>query len=207
MEVGGSGFQLYSIYAANNGRTKFESPAGVEGWADGITLLRCDNSTVHDSWAVDNTDIGIVVGSGTGCTIEHNTISNLNRVAFAGFHEGTFLGATSQPNAQYRYNTISSGYNLEAFGLVVGYHPWSNGSLFDLDEIGTVRNNNIQGAVVNLAIDGIQSGLITGNTMSGHQGNDGWGCSLTYNYTAGDYGSASLQSGWVPLVYHFGACF
>jgi len=49
---------------------------------------------------------------------------------------------------------------------------------------------------VGSAVDGISAGVVNNNSFSGAQGNRGYHCSTSANYTAGHWGSAFVQGGW-----------
>jgi hypothetical protein len=95
---------------------------------------------------------------------------------------------------------------MMAFGIAVGYEPWwheGNGLDAFTPDAGSITNNTISGAVVNLAIEGIGAGYVADNTMSGHQGSFGFGCSLSMDYSAHFFGTATIQPGW-STVWFFG---
>jgi hypothetical protein len=196
LEVTGDSYEVYSVTAANNG-----SVSSGE-WADGITLLRCDGGYVHDNDIHDNTDIDLAVGRGEGCIVRYNAIDNSSKYSFAGMSVGS---DGSHYGSEYKDNTVSSGYNLMGFGLIVGSHPWNTSST--ASDIGTVSYNTISGAVVNLAIDGISTGSVVNNSMSSPQGSAGYNCSTSANYTIAHYGTATLQGSWnASRHYHPGGC-
>jgi len=199
MEVDGSNFEITNSYFGGNGIPEDE-PGASARWSDGLTLLRCDNGYVAYNDALDNTDIGIVVGGGNECIIERNTLRNYNKYAFGGLHIGSFPnGGRTHPNSFYRWNETDSGYDKQAFGLIVGFHPWGNEPV---DWAGEVVDNASYGAVTTLAVDGINGGVIQRNIWGSAQGSNGFGCnSGLANYTAGHFGAASLQGGYLERVY------
>jgi hypothetical protein len=210
MEVSGSNYEIWNNWVHHNGREEGTMPG--DPWSDGITLLRCDNGYVHHNRAENNTDIDIVVGGGNGCRIQNNTIrhtqvgSELPLYGFAGLHIGWFpAGGSNHANSTYSGNTIFSDTNKLAFGVFVGFHPWN--PTISVANGGRVQANSTSGAVVPLAIDGISFGTVTSNTASGARGSNGFGsCTRSSNYTAGDWGSTSIQSGWIQRTYHNGSC-
>ena len=207
MEVEGSGFEIENSVFSKNGLGIGETYYSDEPWSDGLTLLTCDGGWVHDNNMWDNTDIGLVVGNGEECTIEYNYITQTDKHAFAGFHVGYF-NSGDQSGSVYSNNQIGSYEDMMAFGLMVGMHPW-NPSLTVVDA-GSVVENEIDGAVINLAIDGISDGLVDDNTTSNAQGTVGFnGCANSYageEYTAAHYGSATIQSGSIAIYFH-GSCY
>lgn len=200
MQVTGSNFQIYSIYFAWNGYSS--KPGASQPWADGLTLTRCDGGYVHSNNFVDNTDVDLMAGNGIGCVVQANTITHVGAYGFAGIHvgqEGSRAGST------LAYNSVNANYNTLAFGIIVGPHPWRD---FEwTPDVGVVRDNSSNGAVVNVAVDGIQAGAVYSNAATNAQGNDGWGgCTLAADYTAGDFGSAYVAPGYIWRTYHGGGC-
>lgn len=197
LEVSGSDFEVRDNYIAHNG---YDSGDGSP-WSDGITIHYCNTGYIARNTVIDSTDVGIVSGGGN-CRIEGNTIEQVGVHAFAAMHVGNFDGGYGlHTNAVFSGNTITSAYDKAAFGLVVGYHPWD--PFVPVDDAGSITDNSSNGAVVNLAIDGVGTGTVQSNRMSNAQGTWGLNCDLAADYTAGDvYGALSYQSGWVPRRYH-----
>ena len=206
MEVLGRDYEIANNLIANNG---LESGA-PEPWADGITLLNCTGGYVHDNTIKESTDVGLVVGGGRGCRIENNIISQSAAYAFAGFHVYNFnVGTGGQGNhagSVYKGNRITSSLNKMGFGLGVGSHPWDKGHT--VSDAGVITANTISGAVVNLAVDGVDNGRITGNALSGARGSRtvAVNCRSSANYTAGHFGKTVLQPGWIGVTFHDGGC-
>lgn len=194
LEARGDSFEIYSIYSANNGTNSYMQ------WADGMTLLRCDGGYVHDNYMLDNTDVGLVVFKGDYCTIANNSIENTGTYGFAGLGVGNPVSDTSATMAGSvtTGNTIYASQNLLSFGMAVGAHAWGSVTLVDA---GEVSYNSAQGAVVNLAVDGIAAGVISNNSMSSASGTAYFTCPITANYTAGHFGSSSLQGGYTSAVH------
>lgn len=209
MEVNGIDFDIYSNYLADNGFEEGEGSDVYEQWADGLTITGCWGGHAYNNVAVDNTDVGIVVGEGENCVIDYNEIEQTDKYAFAAFHVGTFgVDEAEHTNASYYENTIVSALDKAGFGLAVGMHPWS--AILDLADCGAVVENNISGAVVNLAIDGVRAGEVTANSMSDARGGRGKnGCDYSGNYTAGDaeFSNMTVQTGYYGLVNHPSGCY
>lgn len=209
-EVVGRRFEIARSFFGHNGKP-LEGALGVrDPWADGLTLLRCDDGHVHHNRFLDNTDIGLVSGGGKGCRVELNSIEQRDVFAFAGLHVWNFDsgdgGQGDHADSVYRDNTIVSSLNSMAIGLMVGTHPWDTRRV--VKDAGTVTENDVSGAVVNLAVDGIERGSVRANRTSGARGIRGIGlCPLSAEYTAAHYGEASLQSGAIARAYHGGLCF
>jgi hypothetical protein len=199
MNVQGSSFTVRNSYFHDNGYEEGHNP---NSWADGLTVQSCFGCWIHDNVMSDNTDIGLVVGGGYG-TVEDNDISNEFVHAFAGMHIGWFPpGGGDHSGMTYDSNTIHCDEeDMMAFGLIIGYEPWFTGYNSDnygfVDDAGYVTNNTIEGAVVNLAIDGIGDGYVDNNSVSNNRGIWGFNnCSISRAYTAHFFGDATIQADW-----------
>jgi len=204
MIVLGSNFEVYDNYVAYNGRDQFD-PAPGDHWSDGITALNCSSSSIHDNIAVDNTDVDIVV-DGDHCLVYSNGIFNGGAYAFAGIQVG-FFGFGNQVGSEYWNNSIHGDADDRlGIGLMVGFDPWD--SSVQLTYAGYVHDNVIDGAGINLVIEGIDAGTIVNNSMSNPRGTwAGVDCQKgPLNYTAWDFGSATIQPGWTPMSYDNGVC-
>jgi len=100
---------------------------------------------------------------------------------------------------------VSSAYNLLGFGMIVGCHPWGacgGGYASNL----SVHDNVALGAVVNLAVDGLNGGSVQNNITRGAQGTRVLNCALSADYTAGHFFNlSSLQPGYVNRTFDIGA--
>jgi hypothetical protein len=199
-EVSGNDFDLYSILAADNGT---EATAGGP-FADGITLQRCDGGHLHDSWIEENSDVGLMFFRGVNCLVDNNRIRQLNRRVFSAFSIGSDKDNSDFSGTVVENNTVEVGFDRSPTGINVGPHI-ANPSVV-VTNAGTIRNNTISGAVVNLLIDGIQAGSIVNNTMSNHQGSYLLPCGSSADFTAGHFGSATLSGGWTCWVYDGCGC-
>ncbi len=191
----------------DTGSTAALSPGVPEPWSDGLTLLSCERGKVHGNKLSDNTDINLVVGGGHDCVIEGNTIEQTHIYGFAGLHIWNFdlSGKGDHAGSVYRKNTITAAKDTLAFGIGVGGHAWS--STTHVHDAGTVTQNVVRGAVVGLAVDGIEKGTVTGNDVKESRGSDAmYDCTKSANYTAGHFGEAKLDPGYVGRVYHDGNC-
>jgi len=198
----GGNFEINSVFFGGNG---FPQNEVDHQYANGMHVTRCTGGYIHNNWFVDNTDVGLAIVSGYNCQVLWNEITNYNAEAFAGLHVGDTTDNQDLSGAVVAYNTINSGYNKLPFGLVVGPHPWNAG--FTYANVGEVRNNTIAGAVVNLAIDGIDSGYISDNVTSGHQGDRAFNCpGFSAEATAIHFGSATINQTYIPKHYHGGGC-
>ena len=196
LEVNGSDYYIYdSVFTANGFADGQYYPFT---FADGLTALRCEGGTIWNNYFVDNTDVDLIVGTGTYCTVRFNTVQHSNQFGFAGMQVGgnnANLSGSSISN-----NSVQAGYNLLSFGLVLGAHPW-NGN-HDTSHVGTVEDNAVSGAVMNVLVEGVYGGVFTGNSISGSQGNRGYaGCQIYGDYFVGAHvGSLTLQGGWIGIT-------
>jgi hypothetical protein len=209
MGLAGANYTVNNNYIAYNGRDRFSGGGGAP-WADGITALSCYSGHITSNTIVDNTDIDLVVGGGSGCDVSGNTIWHGGKYAFAGLNIGNFNNNGYHSGSTFQNNTITSAVaDRLSMGLLVGSHPW-NSSVW-VHDAGNVVNNTIRGAVINLVVEGVDgTGTVTGNSMSGHQGSVEFGsCRVSANYTV--YGphvaNMTLQAGWdYQLQYDDGRC-
>jgi hypothetical protein len=201
LEVYSDGLSVTNSYFASNG---YAYPTGP--WADGLTVWGCLNGSVHDNTFSDNTDVDLIVGGGN-CSVYSNTISHPNVRGLAGLMVGQFPGLNgNHSGATYHDNTITSSLNKLSFGLLVGQHPWTMDGAKQVSDLGSVFSNGVSGAVVNLAVDGVSSGTVSGNNPSSPQGTLGYPCTYGANYTYAHQGTAGLQAGAVPFRYDVGLC-
>jgi len=203
MTVGGAAsFEIADSIFADNGRQP-EEANGISGlWADGLTVFGCRGGTVRDNALWDNTDVDLGVNGGPGCAVYRNTISHAGKYAFAGL----VAGDPSQSGGEFSDNVVSSGYNMLGFGIILGCHPWgackggyaANVSLHD---------NTSTGAVVNLAVDGVNGGLVENNRFRFAQGDRVLNCpGRGAEYTASHFFDLrALQPGYVLRNFDFGS--
>lgn len=200
LEMNGSYYEVYNNTIAFNG---FSIDERASEYADGITVHRCTGGTIRNNQVAENTDIGIVVNESAGCTIRWNSIWNNQRYAFAGMHISAGASGGDHSGSVFADNTISGGYNYMGYGLMVGAYPWH---FTRTANVGTVEANGISGAVINMAVDAVDGGIIVSNSMTSAQGTRGYYlCNGTYpdNFTAWNNGGGlSLQAGWVPRQCH-----
>jgi hypothetical protein len=114
-------------------------------------------------------------------------------------------GDPSRSGGEFSDNAVSSDYNLLGFGIVVGCHPWGachGGYASNL----WVHDNRSTGAVVNLAVDGLNGGRVENNSMSGAQGDRVLNCAASADYTAGHFFNvSSLQRGFAYRTFDVGS--
>jgi hypothetical protein len=195
LEISGTNYEIANSQFYSNGYSTGQR--GGEPWADGITLAYCQGGYVHDNYLEDSTDIAIVSGGtgGYGCRVENNTIHQANNHAFAGIAVHNFVeggtGGGDHTNSLYQNNTITSALNQLDLGISVGMHGWFS----DRDTFGgSIINNSVSGARINLDIYGYHDGTVNNNTISSPQGSFfGFGA----NYAATNVTNTCLQLGWV----------
>ena len=208
LEVSGEDFEIYSGWYTDNGFTGAEKSTWEQPWADGITVTGCYNGYIHNNDVHNNTDIGIVIGAGDGCVARWNAITQDDRYVFAGFHVGAFhVDEVEHSNAVYQFNDVIADEDTMAAGWIVGFHPWH--AQVDTADAGESIENDMDGAVVNLTIDGVRNGTVYDNELQNPQGSAGlWGCTYSGNYTAADFeGGLTLQAGYAQRGYHPTGCF
>jgi len=203
MTVGGSrNFEISNSLFYDNGRQP-EEAGNISGlWADGLTVFDCRGSTIRDNVFWDNTDIDLAVNGGRACSVYRNTISHTRTYAFAGLA----IGDPTASGGEFSDNRVSSATNLLGFGIIVGCHPWvqcRSGYASDVQ----VYNNSVTGAVVNLAVDGLNGGSVRNNAVSGAQGDRVLNCpGARADYAVGHaINVAPLQSGYVVRIFDAGS--
>lgn len=205
----GSGYNVYSVYSSDNGVSADEA---IGRWADGMTVLRCENGWIHDNVIRNSTDFGLVIGGGPSCVVENNTIEQADVFAFAGLNLGNFSTGSywdgRHNDSRIRNNTVTSGYNLLMHGISVGSHAYSSGALVPVFDAGYVEWNTSFGAQINLLVDGIDAGVIAGNSLSSPGGTrtNFNSCGYVGNFTAGHFGAATVQGGFAARTFDFGSC-
>jgi hypothetical protein len=182
---------------------------------DAITAWRCDHGYIHHNHFRDNEDVDIISGGGAGCRVEDNDIQHNFAHGWVGVMVGRFIqGGGDHTGSTFLRNIISSGLNLLSFGILVGNHPWNvNEDL--VNSAGSTEGNRVSGAVLNLTVEASQNaqnpvaGSVQGNTVSGHQGTNGWaGCQWSFDYTVfvPHAGTITLQPGWTDFQFDSLVC-
>lgn len=195
LELSGSNFEVYSNYFANNGRPREESAAG-QPWADGLTLHSCNYGSVRNNFFENNTDVDIIVGTGSGCQVRFNTILHSSVYGYAGINIGG--GNVNQIGGSISNNEIMSAPDKLGYGLSVGCWPWAQ---VVTPNVGEVADNRITGAVVNLVVDHIDGGIVTGNVLQYPTGTR-LACPVNGQYTAASWGNAQIQPGFVLYTHN-----
>jgi len=200
MTIGASSrFEVADSWFYENGRQP-EDAGDVAGlWADGLNVFNTTGATIRDNAFWDNTDVDLVVHGGPGCAVYRNTIEHFDRYGFAGMQ----VGFPERSGCEISENRVSSARDRLGFGIVVGCHPWAQcegGYANDL----WVHDNVVQGAVVNLAVDGLNGGTVERNVVAGAQGARVMNCLEPADYIAAHVVNARLQNGFRVRVADFG---
>jgi hypothetical protein len=201
MTVGGSSsFEIYQSLFYDNGRQPDEA-GNISGlWSDGLNVFGCNNATIRDNAFWDNTDVDLGVNGGNRCSVYRNTITHSWKYAFAGL----VVGDPSRSGGEFSANVVTSGFNLLGFGIIVGCHPWSQCGGGYASGVAVYRNF-ATGAVVNLAVDGLNGGSVQNNAFGMPQGDRVMGCHQPANYTVGHaIDVAPLQAGYAVRTYDAG---
>ena len=80
-EIWANGGEVQDSLFYDNGT---DANAMANHWSDGITVLYCDSCYIHDNSFVDNSDVDLVVGSGSNLYVAHNDFEHYSNMAFAG---------------------------------------------------------------------------------------------------------------------------
>lgn len=120
-------------------------------WADGLTLLNCDQCVIADNLFQDATDIGLVFGGGRNTLITRNVFRQ-TVPAFAAFAMDNFNGTQSGDFT----GTVVTGNHIDCalncnFAANLGPHAW-----YPSDNIrgGKFTGNTIQGGKIQILIGG-----------------------------------------------------
>ncbi|APV50842.1 hypothetical protein BWI17_14800 [Betaproteobacteria bacterium GR16-43] len=121
-------------------------------WADGLTLLNCDDCTVTGNRFTDNSDVGLVFGGGERTLVADNLFEQATPIFaalaldnFNGSQSGSFVGTV------VTRNTIDCR-NLQCdFGMNLGPRAWYLSANI---RGGTVQGNTITGAKIGVLAGG-----------------------------------------------------
>lgn len=193
MTVGGSArFEVSNSWFYDNGRQP-EDADNIPGlWADGLNVFNCTGATVRDNTFWDNTDVDLGANGGPGCAVYRNKITHFDRYAFAGL----VAGDPTRSGGEFSENEVISAPDRLGFGIVVGCHPWyecGEGYASDL----WVHDNRVEGAVVNLVVDGMTGGTIERNVIGRPQGTRIMNCLQPAEYLVAHVINVRLQPRFV----------
>lgn len=199
MEVEGIAYTIRDNRVSNSGAPYNVAPYPT-ATSDGITLANCHGGLVTGNVIVNASDVPLIVGPGFGCIVENNTVeqSTLGTVGimigFASDHSGSVV----------RNNLVVGSPGMLPIGILIGDHPYNAPTM---THAGTIESNHITGAMVFIAVDGISNGSVLNNTGANQDLSPfPWSPCPPAAYTAGHFGSATLQPGWVPRTYHSETC-
>ncbi len=143
-----SNLQVNQTYVAFNGTHNSDFL-----WSDGLTVLQAQGANVTFNTFVDNTDVDLIFGGCTDCTITNNTIIHSNSFAQSSFAAAMFHAWPSTSgdyrNSNISDNSIDCGNYRCGFGFLIGAYPWYAAPT----QGGTYDNNRIRGAQIGLAIN------------------------------------------------------
>ena len=174
----GTGLEFGGTYGRIQGNAAFDNGVHETNlWADGLTINHNDYGIVNDNHLYNNTDVGLIIGGLKNGFIQSNWIQQRGVLAFAGMMLGNFAeaDATHHPSGDYsgtyiRYNTIQCYPFNCGFGLNMGPDPWVADDRANIKG-GTVTQNNISGAVVQINFGGAGESTnritVKNNTLSG----------------------------------------
>ncbi len=143
-----SNLQVNQSYVAYNGTHNSDFL-----WSDGLTVLQAQHANVTFNTFVDNTDVDLIFGGCTDCTITNNTIMHSNSFPQSSFAAAMFH-AWPSTSGDYRNsiiseNSIDCGNYRCGFGFLIGAYPWYAAPT----QGGTFDSNRIRGAQIGLAIN------------------------------------------------------
>jgi hypothetical protein len=148
-------------------------------WADGLTAIGANLSSITDNEFQDNSDVDLIVGDGYKSTISGNNISQAGQATFAGLMLDNFNGGTpgNFVDGNVTGNTIDCGNHLCDFGINLGPHAWY---LSSPTTGGTVSGNTVTGAKIGLNADGAGTAeapvTLSNNSLSGSPSSATFNC-------------------------------
>jgi hypothetical protein len=94
-------------------------------WSDGLTLNQASPAVVQNNLFIDNSDINLILGSGSDSDVSGNVIFELQNGAFGGVMFDNFNGNTDGNfiGMNFHNNVIDCNGRCD-FGLELGPHPW-----------------------------------------------------------------------------------
>lgn len=134
-------------------------------WADGLTLLHCDDCTISSNSFIDNTDVSFVWGGGRNSVVDKNKFIQSGAISFAAVAFDNFNGTQTGmfDSSIFTENSIECGSNMCDLGINVGPHAWY---LSDWITNATVNDNTISGAKIGILIDGAAGIRIARNKIT-----------------------------------------
>jgi hypothetical protein len=229
-EIDAANFLISQTGFRSNG-TNVDARDTKQLWADGLTLLRCENGRILNNWFEDNTDLDLVIGGGKNCQVSGNRITHTAQYGFGGLSVSWFPPGAGQHQGSVITNNTVVGNGRLMFGIILGDDPWRPFCIDGVCETcpnnicpvrafnATVTNNSARGAMVNLAIDGVRGFKVSGNVLSSPAGTNAadallpgcpqglpWRGFYTQNYTAAHVESSCIQPGFNEWRYDGHGC-
>lgn len=178
----GTGLEFKGVAGRIQGNAAFNNGAHFPGqYADGLTVLSNDSgsdpsqhSIISDNHAVNNSDVGLIIGSAANGFIRSNWIQQTGAYAFAGLMIGNFCEGKMCENGNYSgasidHNTIQCNGGQCGFGINFGPDPWIPTTKEDPHVMlsgATITANAVSGARVLVNFGGADGVSFIGNTLS-----------------------------------------
>jgi len=115
-------------------------------WSDGVTLLDGDGCVVTGNTFVDNSDINLILGSGSKATVKGNVVQMKAGKCFGGIMLDNFNGGTKGNYSQLNLegNTVDCGAQKCDYGMQMGPGSWYVPAAQPVG--GRVVSNTVSGA-------------------------------------------------------------
>jgi hypothetical protein len=145
-----------NIFANNGTHTKYMM------WSDGLTVHGASGLSVERNRFVNNTDVQLIFGGCTDCTVAKNVFRHTAAASTGSFAELMIHAWPKATTGQYNGtrvfgNDIDCGAQRRCgFGLMLGSTPWYDAPTSG----GSVTGNRIANAILPINIDGL-SGAMT----------------------------------------------
>lgn len=148
-------------------------------WADGLTAGFCHGTYTVNNRFVDNTDVGLIFGSGNGCVGRGNTIEHTGDPTKGSFVAmSIFTWYTTGPyfGADFAYNDIDCNGQC-GIGLGLG-SDGAMGPHFTFIEGGSVHDNHVSDAHQGISVDTARDFEFYDNVVTGSGPTDVTSCGL-----------------------------
>ena len=183
MRVGGDRFRLtHSVLTGFTCYTSLEYLGGADGLVSGNLFLGNGTHTIHGMWSdgltihdarglrvignrfVDNTDVQLIFGGCTGCTVSGNTFRHSGAAAGGSFAELMIQAWPHATSGRYDGSTFSrndidcGAAKRCGFGILVGSNPWYDAPVSG----GTITGNRIANAMLGLDVEDLDGPVTFG---------------------------------------------
>lgn len=141
-------------------------------WSDGITVLQSANATIRDNVLTNNTDVDLIFGGCTSCSITNNQIvhtDDFSQSSFAALMLHAWPnGSTSgdYTGTDVSSNNVNCGSFRCGFGLLLGAKPWYSAPT----QGGFIHDNVINGAQAGIVLNDITGTVRVGSNPVTHSG-------------------------------------